>query len=175
MLIRDPDTDTPLIAKREELNFFHQSHCSVSIDMTAFEAYCQMTAKSTRLLQAAFWLCDRISALAGVLTIGGTDSRPQQEPAIGEKLDFFDVVGVNADEIFLSSVDRHLSTLLVIKLEHLSVNIQKLTITPSVKTHNFFGELYMLPVAPAHKVIVRRMLLRLTESAKSPFENFMGV
>lgn len=166
MLIRDPDTDTPLIAQREELSFFHQADCRVPADMTAFAAYCQMTATSTLLLQAAFWLRDRISAWAGVLTIGGfTDSRPRQEPVIGDKLDFFEVVGIKADELCLSSVDRHLSTLLVIKLEHLSANIQKLTITSSVKTHNFFGKLYMLPVAPAHKVIVRRMLLRLTDSA----------
>ncbi|VXC62946.1 hypothetical protein YERSI8AC_110077 [Enterobacterales bacterium 8AC] len=47
MLILDPDTDTPLVAKREELNFFHQAYCSVPNDMTAFEAYCQMTTKTS--------------------------------------------------------------------------------------------------------------------------------
>jgi len=46
-------------------------------------------------------------------------------------------------------------------------NCQRLSITTSVKTHNAFGRLYMLPVAPAHGVIVRSMLARVGRSVTS--------
>lgn len=127
--------------------------------MTAFEAYCQMTDNSSWLLKSAFWLRDRISSLAGVKSIGGfVGSRPETPPQTGGKLDFFDVLSISEDKLFLSSNDRHLSVLAAIMLDSPVASARKLTITTSVKTHNFFGTLYMLPVAPAHEVIVQRML-----------------
>ena len=41
---------------------------------------------------------------------------------------------------------------------------QRLTITSSVITHNAFGRAYMLPVAPAHRLIVWLMLRRLAKT-----------
>jgi hypothetical protein len=36
-----------------------------------------------------------------------------------------------------------------------------LTVTASVLTHNWFGRFYMLPVGPAHRLIVWALMRRL--------------
>lgn len=43
----------------------------------------------------------------------------------------------------------------------LSINARVVTITSSVVTHNAFGRAYMVPVGPAHKVIIQRNLRQL--------------
>ncbi|MEL7102839.1 MAG: DUF2867 domain-containing protein [Pseudomonadota bacterium] len=59
----------------------------------------------------------------------------------------------------LSERDRHLDVLTCISLLE-----REISITSSVQTHNLYGKAYMLPVAPAHKVIVKRFLKRLSEA-----------
>lgn len=56
----------------------------------------------------------------------------------------------------LTERDRHLDVMIC-----LSIADRVLTITSSVITHNTFGRLYMLPVGPAHKLIVNRYMTRL--------------
>ena len=73
-------------------------------------------------------------------------------------LDFFLVEHVSDDVLSLSERDTHLDVLTCI-----SVSGHELTITSSVQIHNTFGRLYMLPVAPAHKLIVRSFPRRLQD------------
>lgn len=40
----------------------------------------------------------------------------------------------------------------------------RVAITSSVRTHNLFGRAYMIPVGPAHKLIVAVMLRRLARA-----------
>ena len=160
--VRDADSGAVMVAPRECLNFFHQDWCPVPAGMTVLEAYCRMTGKSPRLLRAAFWLRDRISVFAGVRPIHGFASHNKnQVPVAGDSLDFFNVHSISDDELCLTACDRHLSVLVALQLDPPAGENRFLTITASVKTHNVFGKLYMLPVAPAHGVIVRYMLKRL--------------
>ncbi|EPJ88761.1 hypothetical protein CFT9_05161 [Pseudomonas sp. CFT9] len=74
----------------------------------------------------------------------------------GERLDFFLVEDCAPDRLVLTERDRHLDVMIC-----LSIADRVLTITSSVITHNTFGRLYMLPVGPAHKLIVNRYMARL--------------
>lgn len=56
----------------------------------------------------------------------------------------------------LTARDRHLDVMICIEIEGCT-----LSITASVVTHNLFGRLYMIPVTPAHRLIVWLMLRRL--------------
>jgi len=130
--------------------------------MTAFQAYRRMTENSPRLLRLAFFIRDSLSRLAGVRPISGfTGTHSLSPPEPGQKLDFFEVVQCDDASLQLLADDRHLSVLVAMSLESADDNSQRLSITASVKTHNAFGRLYMLPVAPAHGVIVRSMLARV--------------
>ena len=87
---------------------------------------------------------------------GGFSTTSPEFVEVDQKLDFFLVEHASQDVLTLSERDRHLDVLTCI-----SVTGNELTITSSVQTHNVFGRLYMLPVGPAHKMIVRSFLKRL--------------
>ena len=104
----------------------------------------------------AFRIRDAISARFGVKRIGGFSGRNADVPKAGERLDFFLVERIEPEIMTLSARDRHLDVLTCV-----TTYGQRLTITSSVKVHNLFGRAYMIPVAPAHRLIVSAMLRRV--------------
>ena len=74
----------------------------------------------------------------------------------GDYLDFFLVEHSAPEVLVLTERDRHLDVMTCVSMAD-----RVLTITSSVVTHNTFGRLYMLPVGPAHKLIVNNYLKRL--------------
>lgn len=64
--------------------------------------------------------------------------------------------GGGLPDLVLSVRDRHLDV-----MTWLSARGRTYTVTSSVKVHNLFGRLYMLPVAIAHRAIVAADLRRL--------------
>ncbi|MGD9843287.1 MAG: DUF2867 domain-containing protein [Steroidobacteraceae bacterium] len=114
------------------------------------------------VLRAAFWLRDAISARFGVKRIGGFTSMRKENVQIGDRLDFFLVEHAAPDVLVLTERDRHLDVMTC-----LSTSGRTLTVTSSVITHNAFGRAYMLPVGPAHKLIVNNMLRRLKRALET--------
>lgn len=151
-----------LLRKREDLDFFHQRSVQVPQNFSAYEAYCRMTDSSSAIMRGAFWLRDRISSIFGVTTIGGFRHKASQSPPeVGDKLDFFLVEGVSDTQLVLTSRDRHLDVMLSLTVGREQGRGSFVTATTSVVTHNLFGRLCMLPVAPAHHVIVWQDMKKL--------------
>jgi hypothetical protein len=153
-----------LVAQPERLNYLHTACHRLNRDMTAFEAYCKTTTHSSVLLQLAFLVRDRISSLFGVQRIGGfKGARPRTAPGVGERLDFFTVEAIDKDQLVLTARDTHLAVMISIDITSSPADpvARWCHITASVETYNTFGKLYMLPVAPAHKLIVWKMLKSL--------------
>lgn len=152
-----------LVAPRNELNFLHSASAVISNDWTAFRLYCFTTSTTPGWLKSAFTVRDKISQHFNVEKIVGFSGRtPEQAPAVGEKLDFFTVEAISDEKLVLTSRDSHLAVMVSIDL--IGQDTREAFITTSVKTFNTFGRLYMLPVAPAHGVIIKRMLSRLPRS-----------
>jgi|TARA_B110000908_G_scaffold75864_1_gene91340 hypothetical protein len=147
-----------LVAPRDELDFFDQQLAPLSEPLTPLEAWSRIMDEPLPLLGLAFWVCDAISARFGVKRIGGFSGEVRGFVQEGDKLDFFLVETVNDEVLTLSAHDCHLDVLTCVT----SVD-NTLTTTSSVKVHNRFGWFYMLPVRPAHKLIVWAMLRRLRE------------
>ncbi|MDF2372905.1 MAG: DUF2867 domain-containing protein [Rhizobiaceae bacterium] len=162
-----PNTNIQLLAPPAELDFFDQQTIRLSRSVTPLEAWGIMTSRPSPVLKWAFRIRDFISSLFGVKKISGFSTASRKTVSVGQKLDFFLVEHVSNDVLSLSARDSHLDVLTCI-----SRNGKELTITSSVKTHKIFGRIYMLPVAPAHKVIVRSFLRHLKKqcsiSALSP-------
>lgn len=74
----------------------------------------------------------------------------------GDRLDFFLVEHSTHDTSVLTERDRHLDVMICIRTSGC-----RLSITASVVTHNAFGRLSMVPVGPAHQLIVDQDLTRL--------------
>ena len=146
-----------LVALRDELDFFDQLSVRLSEPLTPLEAWSRIMADPLPLLGLAFRVRDAISARFGVKRIGGFSGEVRGFVQEGDTLDFFLVETVNDAVLTLSARDRHLDVLTCVT----SVE-NTLTITSSVKVHNRFGWFYMLPVRPAHRLIVWAMLRRLS-------------
>lgn len=145
-----------LVAPKDQLAYYDSRSIELSREVTPIAAWNLMMAHPVPLLGAAFRARDAISSLFGVKAIGGFSGRAAKQVAVGDHLDFFLVEGVSPQALVLTARDRHLDVMAC-----LTVDGKRVTITASVVTHNAFGRAYMLPVGPAHKLIVRGMLRRL--------------
>lgn len=140
----------------DELDYYDTRSITLPVAISALEAWNLMTAEQSLPLRLAFRVRDAISARQGVKRIGGFSGVPRTSVKVGDRLDFFLVEECAPDLLVMTVRDRHLDVMIC-----LSVAEQVLTVTASVVTHNRFGCLYMLPVGPAHKLIVNGDLKRL--------------
>ena len=139
-----------------ELDYHDSRSVLLPVQITALQAWNLMTAEQGPLMRLAFRTRDAISALFGVKRIGGFSGTRREAVQAGDYLDFFLVEHSAPEVLVLTERDRHLDVMTCVSLAD-----RVLTITSSVVTHNTFGRLYMLPVGPAHKLIVNSYLKRL--------------
>jgi Protein of unknown function (DUF2867) len=145
-----------LVAPHASLSYYDQQRIRLPRPITPVEAWTRIMANPLPLLGLAFRIRDAIAARFGVRRIGGFTGQKVENPQVGDRLDFFTVERSEPQALTLTERDRHLDVMIAVTSEG-----QDLAITASVITHNRFGRLYMWPVGPAHRLIVRAMLHRL--------------
>ena len=153
------DSNIQLVAPRDDLDFFDQQSMPLVKRLSPLQAWGIIMSQPMPLLKLGFAIRDTIAALFGVKKIGGFTGGVPETVETGDKLDFFLVEAVSDDILTLTERDRHLDVMTCV-----SVRDDVLTITASVKTHNRFGRLYMIPVAPIHRRIVRKNLKQIAQS-----------
>ncbi|WP_339545889.1 DUF2867 domain-containing protein [Pseudomonas sp. RA_35y_Pfl2_P32] len=139
-----------------ELDYYDCRSTALATDINVLEAWNIITAQTGWFMRLAFRVRDGISSLFGVKRIGGFSGTRRETVSVGDYLDFFRVEHCAPDVLVLTERDRHLDVMIC-----LSIQDRALTITSSVVTHNAFGRAYMVPVGPAHKVIITRNLRQL--------------
>jgi hypothetical protein len=145
-----------LVGDAPQLDFHDTQSVTLPHPITAIEAWNRVMSNPLPFLRLAFAIRDAISSRFGVKRIGGFSGAQRSQPAPGDRLDFFLVERADRDCLTLTERDRHLDVMTCV-----TSNGSQVAITSSVITHNLFGKLYMVPVAPAHRLIVRLMLRRL--------------
>lgn len=152
------DTTSPAHTLRalSDLDYYDCRSVPLPVDITPLDAWNIMTAETGLFMRLAFRMRDAISSLFGVKRIGGFSGARRETIHAGERLDFFLVEHSAPDILVLTERDRHLDVMIC-----LSITAHVFTITSSVVTHNVFGRAYMLPVGPAHKLIINSNLRRL--------------
>lgn len=150
---------TMLIAPMDALDWHHVARQRLKGEWTATEVWNRAMERPLPLIGLAFWIRDQISSLFGVRKIGGFSGR-RQVPVLGEKLDFFRVEAVSDHVLALTERDKHLEVMACITAQPLGDQTE-VAITGSVRIKSAFGRAYMLPVGPAHRLIVWQMLQRL--------------
>lgn len=151
--------EADLVCPRPQTNFYDARSIDLPDRTTAIDAWNLAMREPLPGLKLAFRIRDIVSGLFGVKPISGFSGRKARVPKVGDKLDFFLVERIEQEILTLSSRDRHLDVLTCITTHN-----RRLTITSSVKTHNLFGKAYMLPVGPAHKLIVTIILRRIARA-----------
>lgn len=132
--------------------------------MDAYAVWRAIAARPLPGLGLAMRIRDVVSGWFGVQPLEVRAGWPAggwpDNPRPGDRLDFFTVERTGPDILTLAARDRHLDTITCITTDNRD-GAGRVTVTSSVVWHNRFGRIYMLPVAPAHRVIVRLMLRRL--------------
>jgi len=151
---------TQLVASRAHLAYFDSRSVPLARPITALAAWNAMMAEPIPLVRQAMAIRDSISARFGVRPIGGFSGRNRAQVQAGDTLDFFLVEYVSDQVLTLTARDSHLDVMTCI-----TTSDDRLAVTSSVVTHNAFGRLYMLPVGPAHKLIVGYVLRRFARQS----------
>lgn len=151
----DPPVPLRLVAPLTDLSFLDIQSMELPRPMTPLQAWRFVLGQPIPLFALAFRLRDAIAARFGVKRLGGFRGQPPESVQPGDRVEFFLVEESTPEVLVLTERDRHLDVMTAV-----SVQGQRLSVTSSVVTHNFFGRLYMLPVAPAHRLIVRYLFRR---------------
>ncbi|MDR2298753.1 MAG: DUF2867 domain-containing protein [Comamonas sp.] len=96
--------------------------------------------------------------------LGGVDSgKPAWDYRIGDRVGIFSLQHMTSNEVVMADSDSHLDV-------HVSLfkssPDDRVVVSTVVHVKNWFGRLYMLPVAPVHRIIVPTTLSRLTLSTR---------
>jgi len=149
------DGDPPLVAPRERLAFLDARTLELPEAMTALEAWNGLIGGRMPMMALAMRLRDLACRPFGIAPIGGFGVRRATAVRPGDRLDFFTVEAVADDRLVLVVRDHHLDV-----MNAVTVAGRRMTVTTSVVVHNLVGRLYMIPVAPAHRVIARVLTAR---------------
>jgi hypothetical protein len=159
-MIQLADGNMRVLAPVSTLDYFDSQSVDLARQASALEAWNVIMSHPQPLLKIAFRVRDAISSLFGVKRIGGFSGRRADRVSVGDHLDFFLVEYVDDTCLVLTERDRHLDVMTCISTT-VSTSGPTATVTSSVRVHNLFGHLYMIPVGIAHRWIVRGMLGRL--------------
>lgn len=157
-----PNANIQILAPKEELDFFDTQSIQLFGAITPLEAWGFVLSQPKPMLKFAFWIRDSISSMFGAKKIQGFSGIAPNTVEVGQMLDFFLVEFASEEILVLTNRDKHLDVMTCI-----STSNNRLSITSSVKTHNTFGLIYMIPVAPIHRLIVRKDLKMIGLKVKS--------
>ena len=102
---------------------------------------------------------NRAVSLVGIRDVGAlgaVSDKPARAYAVGDKLSFFDIFAIGETELLLGADDSHLD----VRIAFLKREVTY-ALCSWVKTHNALGRLYMIPVGPMHKLIVKSAMRAL--------------
>lgn len=142
-----------IVAPLDRLDYLDVQRAELPWSVTALEAWHRMKSQRSPLFAFAMRLRDIVAGWFGVAPIGGLSATTEVDPQPGDRMDFFTVDHIDPAVLALVVRDRHLDTMTCVSVEGRTVFV-----TASVVTHNLFGRIYMLPVGPAHRLIVRHFL-----------------
>lgn len=147
---------------------FHDCHSVAVADAspTALGYFLQAASQTPGWVNALMNMRNRIVARLGLKHLGSLrqidKAKPEAAYAPGDRVGIFTLVRNTPDEVVLEDRDKHLDVMLsILKLPPRAGNAQAVALSTVVHIHNTLGRVYMVPVAPIHKLIVPAMLRRL--------------
>lgn len=123
----------------------------------AYLAFAQRTPKWIDFLMA---IRNAAVGLLGLKDVGNLANVPPPSAAStlkpGDRVGIFTIRSVCDDEAVLEIIDSHLDV--VLSVYRHGGTPQRLTVSTLVFYHNLVGRLYMVPVGPMHRLVVRSIL-----------------
>ena len=132
--------------------------------ISALQIYLNAVGNTPRWVNALMALRNWLVALVGLKNLGQlgalTPDKPVSSYRVGDRVGIFSLLMLSENEIILGDSDRHLNVQVsVCKLGQ--TQPQSVAVATVVHVHNRLGRVYMLFVAPIHRLIAPALLARL--------------
>ncbi|WP_017903895.1 DUF2867 domain-containing protein [Pseudomonas asplenii] len=129
------------------------------LDRTALRHALNMMSTTPAWIDGLMQLRNRIVGLFGLKDLGRLTridlSRADADYRENDRVGIFTLISNQPDEVMLADCDKHLDVYLTLHRSPVTAQrTRTLTLSTVVHTHNLLGRLYMLPVAPFHRLIV---------------------
>jgi hypothetical protein len=145
--------------------YFHDAWATPAAapGLDALGQFLRVARQTPRWIERLMALRNRIVAIFGLKNLGGLSAidsgKPEADFRPGDRVGIFTLFSRSADEVLLGDKDKHLDVVVSVhKAAAARDGAVLITVTTVVHVHNALGRLYMLPVAPAHRVIARAMV-----------------
>ncbi|WP_374579909.1 DUF2867 domain-containing protein [Pseudoduganella sp.] len=127
---------------------------------SALEHYLRVVRQTPAWVNRLMALRNWMVGFVGLKNLGHLASldaaRAASDYRVGDRVGIFSLLHLSPGEVLLGDSDKHLDVVLSICKAPQGM----LSVSTVVHVHNWLGRLYMMPVTPLHKVIVRTMLKR---------------
>jgi hypothetical protein len=127
---------------------------------TALHAYLAFAARTPKWIDGLMAVRNAVVRLLGLKDVGRLARVPAPSDARtlgpGDRVGIFTIRSVRDEEVVLEILDSHLDV--VVSVYRHPGCPARLTTSTLVFYHNRVGRLYMLPVAPMHRIVVRSIL-----------------
>jgi hypothetical protein len=129
---------------------------------SASHAYLEFTSRTPKWIDFLMSVRNAAVRLLALKDVGKLASVPPSVAAAtlgpGDRVGIFTIRSVCDKEAVLEIVDSHLDV--VVSVYRHDGTPSRLTVSTMVFYHNRIGRLYMVPVAPMHRIVVRAILNR---------------
>ena len=132
-------------------------------NLSALGQFLQAVKSTPAWVSACMTLRNQVVGLFGLKNLGSLQdvraSKAASEYKPGDRVGIFTVFENTADEVLLGDKDKHLDVTLSVHRAPAADGLSAVvTVTTVVTVHNLLGRLYMIPVAPMHRMIAPSVL-----------------
>ncbi|WP_313048660.1 DUF2867 domain-containing protein [Pseudomonas soli] len=158
--------DSLIAAHAAKAGFRHCRAIEIADDVRpAMAHFLRLMTSMPGWIDTLMVLRNRLVALLGLKDLGRlTAIDPARAPGSyqpGERVGIFTLVANTEDEVLLVDRDQHLDVHIALLRRPTAEGRCEVLVSTVVRTHNRLGRLYMLPVAPFHRLIAPIALRRL--------------
>jgi hypothetical protein len=157
------------ISKHLEGAHFSDSY-SVIVEnshLSALEIYLNVVSKTPAWIERLMSTRNRLVGFFGLKNLGNLGSinasKSFTDYCIGDRVGIFTIYSMSEQEVIFADSDKHLNAKVSV-CKTLNNGHPSVAVSTVVHIHNKLGHLYMLFVAPVHRLIVPAMLKKLTAS-----------
>lgn len=127
-------------------------------ERTALRHFLTLMAATPRWLDNLMSLRNTLVQTVGLKDLGTLAqvdlSRPDEDYQPGTRVGIFTLLANAPDEVLVADQDKHLDVFLALtRLPLAADGTRTVVLSTVVRTHNWLGKVYMLPVAPFHRRI----------------------
>ena len=145
--------------------YFHDAWAirAAEPSLDALGQFLRVARKTPRWVESLMTIRNCVVSLIGLKNLGGISQieseKSESEYGPGGRVGIFTILSRSANEVLLGDKDKHLNVIVSVH-KHMDgeCGATVVTVTTVVHVKNWLGRLYMLPVAPAHRVIARCMV-----------------